>query len=121
MAHRTMVMVKRTYLHIAVLTMMSAVLWFVLTIYQSLTSPSELAVDANIRAPITPSFDEEVFNAIVRRENLSNLSFEAPESTASAVVINEITTSVEDTPTESTEQPSEEPAIPTENTEVTTQ
>lgn len=90
MAHRTMVMVKRMYLHIAIITMLTAVLWLALTIYQSLTSPSDIAVDAAIRSPITASFDEEVFNEIVKREDLGKLIFEAPVSTESAVTINEI-------------------------------
>lgn len=90
-----MVMVKRTYLHIAILTMLTAILWLALTVYQSLTSPSEVAVDATIRSPITPSFDEEVFNAIVGRENLRDLSFEAPASPSSVATINEIRPSEE--------------------------
>ena len=124
MAHRTMVMVKRMYLHIAILTMLTAILWLGLTIYQSLTSPSEVAVDATIRSPITPSFDEEVFNAIVGRENLSSLSFDAPDSTPSAVTINEISPSEEssgETSTETSDDVVSDNAEPTiQSTEVTT-
>lgn len=120
-----MVMVKRMYLHIAILTMLTAILWLALTIYQSLTSPSDVAVDATIRSPITPSFDEEVFNAIVGRENLSSLSFEAPESSTSAVTINEIRPSEElgsETITETSNDVVSENAEPTiQSTEVTTQ
>lgn len=124
MAHRTMVMVKRMYLHIAILTMLTAILWLALTIYQSLTSLSDVAVDATTRSPITPSFDEEVFNAIVGRENLSNLNFEAPSSSASAVTINEIRPSEElggETTTETSNDVVSENAEPTiQSTEVTT-
>lgn len=118
MAHRTMVMVKRMYLHIAILTMLTAILWLALTIYQSLISPSDVAVDATIRSPITPSFDEEVFNAIVGRENLNNLSFEAPASSASAVTINEISPS-EELDSETIVETSD--STVSENTETTTQ
>lgn len=124
MAHRTMVLVKRMYLHIAILTMLTAILWLGLTIYQSLTSPSDVAVDATIRSPITPSFDEEVFNAIVGRENLNSLSFEAPDSSSSAVTINEIRPSEEmgsETTTENSDSVVNESAEPTiQSTEVTT-
>lgn len=118
MAHRTMVMVKRTYLHIAVLTMLTAVLWLGLSIYQSLTTPSDISVDANIRNPITPSFDEEVFSAIISRENLNNLSFEPPNASASAVTINGVS------PVESSggNNTTDTPAVaPTENQDTTTQ
>ncbi|MCQ3944206.1 MAG: hypothetical protein DPW11_00280 [bacterium] len=118
MAHRTMVMVKRMYLHIAILTMLTAILWLALTIYQSLTSLSDVAVDATTRSPITPSFDEEVFNAIV------GLNFEAPSSSASAVTINEIRPSEElggETTTETSNDVVSENAEPTiQSTEVTT-
>ncbi len=78
MSHRTMVMVKRTYLHIAVLTMMTAVLWLLVSIYLSLTTPAEVTVDAGLREAIKPSLDQEVFDEIVGRESLSELSFEPP-------------------------------------------
>lgn len=118
-----MVMVKRTYLHIAILTLLTAILWLAITVYQSLTSPSEVAVDATIKSPITPSFDEEVFNAIVGREDLKDLSFEAPASPSSVATINEIRPS-EELSTETTPETSEdivnENAEPTiESTEVT--
>lgn len=113
-----MVMVKRMYLHVAILTMLTATLWLALTIYQSLISPSDVAVDATIRSPITPSFDEEVFNAIVGRENLNNLSFEAPASSASAVTINEISPS-EELDSETIVETSD--GTVSENTETTTQ
>lgn len=113
-----MVMVKRTYLHIAILTMLTAILWLALSIYQSLTLPTELAVDAIIRSPITPSFDEEVFNEIVGRENLNNLSFEAPASPSSAVTINEISPSQETSVEISTETTNE---LVSESTDPTTQ
>lgn len=90
MAQRSMIMVKRTYLHIAVLTMVTAILWLAMTIYRSLISPSEIAIDSTITSPITPSFDEDVFNEIIGRENLSSLSFEISDSSASAVTINEV-------------------------------
>jgi len=113
-----MVMVKRMYLHIAILTMLTAILWLALTIYQSFTSPSDIAVDALIRSPITPSFDEEVFNAIVGRENLNSLSFEAPASSASALTINEISPS-EDVGNKTTTETSD--GAVSESTEPTTQ
>lgn len=107
MSHRTMVMVRRTYLHIAVLTVLTAVLWLIISIYQSLTAPSVVTVDAAIRAPINPTFDEEVFNEIVGREDLGELSFVPPETASeSAVVINEITVPETD-PVEQTETATE--------------
>lgn len=86
-----MVMVKRTYLHIAILTMLTAILWMVLTLYQSLTSPADVAVDAVIKSPINAAFDEDVFNNVVSRENLSTLNFEEVASSSGGVAtINEV-------------------------------
>jgi hypothetical protein len=90
MAHRTMVMVKKTYMHVGVITLFTAVLWLIITIYNSMTAITEVAVDANIKSPINATFDEAVFTEIIGRENLSSLSFEAPASSESAVTINEV-------------------------------
>lgn len=118
MAHRTLVMVKRTYLHVGVITLFTAVLWLIITLYNSMTAVTEVAVDANIKSPINPSFDEAVFIEVIGRENLSSLSFEAPASSESAVTINEVIvapevggTTGEDTAVEDTTEV---------NTEVTT-
>ncbi len=119
MAHRTLVMVKRTYLHVGVITLMTAVLWLIMSIYNSMLGGTDVVVDANIRSPINPSFDEAVFTELIGRENLSSLSFTAPVSSESAVSINEIVvepevieTPVEDTTVEDTTEVNTEVATP---------
>ncbi len=80
-----------------------------------MTAVTEVAVDANIKSPINPSFDEAVFMEVIGRENLSALSFVAPSSSESAVTINEIVVAPE---------VSETPAVDTtveDTTEVNTE
>lgn len=92
MSHRTIIMVKRTYLHVSVITMITALVWLAMTLYRSVATPADVAVDESIRAPITPSFDEEVFKNIISRENLRDLSFEPPKPSANPNEINIVTT-----------------------------
>jgi hypothetical protein len=90
-------MVKRAYLHVAIVTLITAFLWLVISIYQSLTAPTTVKVDPAISAPITPRFNEEVFRALIARDDLQALSFTEPVASADPATINEIT------PTEDTE------------------
>lgn len=103
MAHRSMVMVQRTYLHIAIISLITAVVWMGVSIYRSLTAPTTVQVDPAIKAPFEATLEMEVLNQIVGREDLANLAFEPPVVEPEAVTINEVTPSesaiVEENPT----------------------
>lgn len=113
-----MVMVKRTYLHLSIVTLVTAMVWLLVTIYQSLTEPAKITIDPAIKTPLSAKLDQEILDNILAREDLSALAFEPPSATASAITINEIV------PTESepviveessAPEPSEEPTNPDES------
>lgn len=83
-----MVMVKRTYLHIAVVTLVTAVIWMLLSIYQSLTAVNDVNVDPVISTPINATLDQATLDNLILRENLKSLPFEPPK--AETVSINQV-------------------------------
>lgn len=96
MAHRTMVMVKKTYLHIAIVMLLTAILWLAVTIYQSLVSPSDTIVDKEIRAAINPKIDNDTLNNLVNREDLAELKVEIATPSSAAATINEVAPSIQE-------------------------
>lgn len=117
MARRVEIMVKRIYLNMAVVTLLSAVIATGVTVYSSLTAVPATAVDALVKAPLNPNINLEVFNAVIAREDLGTLAFSASES-ATPVEINEITPSVIETEEAEALPSSEETeTIPDEMTE----
>lgn len=90
MSHRSMVMVKRTYLHIAVITLVSASIWLIISIYNAMTTPSAVVVDQAILTPINPKIDEAVLDLIIKREDVSQLPFVPNIPTQEKVSINEV-------------------------------
>jgi hypothetical protein len=79
--------------------MLTAVLWLIINIYNALISPTDVAVDAVVKTPINPAFDEEVYRSIIGREDLNTLVFVASES-ASPVSINEVSIPTEEVESE---------------------
>lgn len=92
MSHRSLVMVKRTYLNIAVVTLVTATIWLIITIYHAIVAPSVVNVDQVVLTPINPKIDEEVLQSIVAREDVSLLPFEPVVVTTEPVTINEVAT-----------------------------
>jgi len=70
--------------------MITAVVWLVVTIYQSLTEPAKIAVDPAVKSPLSAKIDQEALDNILARDDLSLLPFEPPSATESAISINEI-------------------------------
>ncbi len=86
-----MVMVKKMYLHMSVVMLLTAVLWLAVTIYNSLTSASETKVDNETRAAIKPTIDMTTLENLTARENLRELTLQDKTSSSSAATINELT------------------------------
>lgn len=107
MAHRSVVMVKRTYLHIAVVSLVTAVLWMIISIYRSLSAPSSVKVDAATLAPLEATLEMETLNQIAGREDLAGLVFEPPVASPASITINEVTPSEESVVAEPTAEPTE--------------
>lgn len=92
MSHRSLVMVKRTYLHIAIISLVSAVVWLIVTIYQALMTQGAVAVDQDIVSPITPKLEEAALAIIVDREDVAAIPFAPTTSAVESAKINEVTT-----------------------------
>ena len=73
MSHRSTVMVHKTYYHIAIMTMVVALVWTGITVYRVLTSPGEIVVDKNLLTPISATLDEEALEKLQNRlDDLKN-------------------------------------------------
>ncbi len=91
MSHRSLVMVKRTYLHIAIVTLLSATVWMIVTIYQAMTKPGIVAVDKEVLSVVNPTLDEAALNTIIARENVAAIPFVPPSLAPEPTSINEVT------------------------------
>lgn len=89
MAHRVDILVKRSYLHIAIVTLITAFVWTGISILRALSNTPTATVDPAVTAPFSPSLDVNALEDIVTREDLSGLPFEPPTK---APEINEVTT-----------------------------
>lgn len=95
MAHRSMVMVKRAYLQIAIVSLVTAVIWMFVSVYNSFTKVKETNVDASVKEPLNPTIKQEVLDNIINREDLTMLNF-VEQPTANETVV---------PPVEDTQQP----------------
>lgn len=99
MSRRSSIMVQKTYYQIAVITLITAVMWVLLGIYRALTTIPDVGVDQAILSPIQARIDETTVASISARNQLSKTALEqvveigeAISSTSPAsVVVNEVT------------------------------
>ncbi len=88
MSHRSIVMVKRSYLHIAVITLVCATLWLIITIYQALMAPGVVNIDQEVLTPINPKIEEEALKLLIVKENVAAIPFAPPAQ--EVVSVNEV-------------------------------
>ncbi|KKU45344.1 MAG: hypothetical protein UX62_C0037G0003 [Microgenomates group bacterium GW2011_GWA2_46_7] len=71
MAGRSDIMVQRAVYQIAVMTMIAALTWLGVGIYQAYLKPTDVEVDKTILEPISPNIDQGVVQRIMERGSIN--------------------------------------------------
>ncbi|MFH1244637.1 MAG: hypothetical protein V1487_03685 [bacterium] len=71
MAGRSDIMVHRAVYQIAVMTMVAALAWLGVGIYQAYFQPTEVEVDETTLEPISPNIDQGVIQRIMERGRIN--------------------------------------------------
>ncbi len=71
MSRRSVILVRRTYYSLALITFWTAIVWTGLGIYRALVKPVDVGVDAATLAPLTPTLDEVTLASLSARTQLT--------------------------------------------------
>ena len=71
MSRRSVILVRRTYYSLALITFWIAIVWTGLGIYRALVKPVDVGVDAATLAPLTPTLDEVTLASLSARTQLT--------------------------------------------------
>ena len=116
MSRRSSIMIQRSYYQIALITFIIAIMWVLLSVYNALTSVSDVGVDATILSPLQVQIDETTVASIAGRTQLSQtapaqvegITQVLPSASPTVVTINEVV----EVPTDSEIEPIISPALP---------
>lgn len=89
MAKRSMVMVRKVYLSIAIFTLIASLFWVGYSVYQAVNKAESVVVDQVVKTPITPTLDEKTLEKIRSREQLSAAIYDPEAIGASSKVASE--------------------------------
>lgn len=89
MSRRSVILVRRTYYSLALITFWTAVVWTGLGIYRALVKPVDVGVDAATLAPLTPTLDETTLASLSARTQVTPTLLETvrtiPTATGAAI------------------------------------
>jgi hypothetical protein len=71
MSRRSVILVRRTYYSVALITFWTAIVWTGLGIYRALVKPVDVGVDSATLAPLTPTLDEVTLASLSARTELT--------------------------------------------------
>lgn len=96
MAQRSMMMVKRMYMQIGVVTLLTALVWTGVSVFLAINRIEIPSADKDILSPISATIDEATLKKISERVELSQLQSEVTvnslASESAEATINEVTT-----------------------------
>ncbi|GEM_PF-6848561 len=74
------VLIGKTLYQLAVVTLLTSILWVSVAVYGALTKPADINVPKEISDPLQAAVDMELLRSLAEREQLSsqNLSFDEP-------------------------------------------
>ena len=70
MAHHSMIMVRRMYLQIGFMTLLTSILWMSMGIYKSINTTTNAGVDSEMLAPLNTVIDEATLNKLIDRNEI---------------------------------------------------
>lgn len=73
MAKPTEVLIARFYKHVAYVTLATAILWTLITVYNTLSTDYPTDVKPEILAPLNPTIDADIIRALENRTNTTQL------------------------------------------------
>lgn len=72
MANKTIILVSNSLRVIATMSLITSLIWTVMSVYTALQEPAELKLSAELLAPVDPKIDEETLEALSRKRQLTD-------------------------------------------------
>ncbi len=71
MSSRSEIMVQRTIYQVAIVSLLSALIWVMIGIYRASLTATEIGVDKELLSPIVPTIDQKVVKQLEGRVNVT--------------------------------------------------